>query len=40
MLRIEIDDEARTEVSVVDVVSVGIVVVICKLFTHGLLRSS
>ena len=35
MLRIEIDDEASTEVSVVNALSVGIVILICNLFTHG-----
>ena len=40
MLGIEID-EASTEVSVVDVVSVrNVIRVICNLFTHGPLRSS
>lgn len=39
MLRIEINDEASTEVTVVNVVSVGIVILICNLFTHGPLKS-
>ena len=39
MLRIQIYDEASFKLSVVNVVSVGIVIVICNLFTHGPLKS-